>query len=104
MEDNSTQQPVESEPVSSGFPVKKILSLVIGLVVLVAIIISIIVFVVPRFLNSQPTDATITYWGVWEDTAPYKELAEEFMRTHPNIKVNIEKQDVKSLGKYIDRL
>lgn len=107
MEENLNQTPVNNDAgigESSGFPIKKVLSLVIGLIVFIAIIVAVFMFLLPRFLNSKPTNATIVYWGAWESVVPYKTIADEFMKKNPGIKVKVEMQDIKSLGKYVDRL
>lgn len=110
MEDNSSQEvlPQDSAPSqaasSSGFPIKKILSFLIGFIVLCLIIVVVVVFVVPKFMPKKVEDVALNYWIIFEDPEPYNELAREFTKQYPNITVNIEKKDVKNDGKYIERL
>lgn len=84
---------------------KKILSLVIGIVVLL-IIASIVsaIFILPRFKTEKQENVTLTYWGMWEDAGPISEIAQDFNRQNPNIKVKYEKRDIKGEGKFMDRL
>ena len=84
----------------SGPPIKKILSLVIGAAVVIGIIIVVILVVMPRLSSGGSKNVTLHYWGIWEDSAPLETAAKEFTQKNPNIKVVIEKKDVKSLGKY----
>ncbi len=42
--------------------------------------------------------------GNLADAQVFKEISDEFTKTHPNIKIKFENQDVKSLGKYYERL
>ncbi|OGH12877.1 MAG: hypothetical protein A2776_01445 [Candidatus Levybacteria bacterium RIFCSPHIGHO2_01_FULL_40_10] len=95
---------VPEEGVPSGPPIKKIISLVVGVVVILLIIISLLVFVLPKFRSKKVEDATLKYWVAYEDAAAFQEVAQEFTRQNPHIKIVIEKQDIKGLGKYVDRL
>lgn len=105
MDENINQMPQETPALApSGFPLKKILSLLIGLIVFIGLIAVFIVFVLPRFTSKSNQNVTLTYWDIWEDTAPLTAIASEFTRQNPRIKIVIEKQDIKTLGKYIDRL
>lgn len=107
MDQNVNQAPAEYAPIEevpAGSPVKKIISFVIGLIVIVVIALVAFLIVIPRLSPKAPTDVTLTYWGIWEDTVPLSAAAAEFTRQNPHIKIKIENQDIKSLGKYIDRL
>lgn len=97
------QEEVYQEP-SSSFPVKKIASFAAGLIVIVVILLLVIFVVVPRISPKKEEKVTLQYWTAFEDKAPLVAAAAEFTRLNPNIKVEVEKQDIKSLGKYIDRL
>jgi len=55
-------------------------------------------------LTSESEEATLTYWGVWEDVSVLQPVFDEFEREHPKIKIKYEKIDIKSLGDYVDRL
>lgn len=85
-------------------PVKKIVSIVIGLIVVLGIIGIVIFFVLPMFASKEPEEAELTYWGVWEDEQAFEEIAADFMRENPDITINFEKQDIKEIGTYVDRL
>ncbi len=105
MEENSTQeqnQTIVEE--SRRFNTKKILSLVIGIVIIAAILILAVIFILTQFRSKTPKEVTLAYWGIWEDTNSFNEIAQEFTRQNPNIKIKYEKQDIKALGKYVDRL
>lgn len=84
-------------------PLRKIVSIVIGLVVVLLIIGLTLFFIVPLFSKPSGT-VTLTWWGVWEDKSAFAGVISDFERTHPKIKISYEKQDIKSLGHYIDRL
>lgn len=82
----------------------KILSLIIGIVVVLFIVLLSVFFILPKLRPSAPKDVTLTYWGIWKDNAVMDEVIADFERTHPNIHIQYEKQDIKTLGKYYDRL
>lgn len=107
MEENISQETeyplVEEAP--RGFNAKKILSLIIGFLVLGGLIATFFIFILPSFNKSQEsTNASLTYWGVWEDPASIEEIIQDFTRLHPNIKIKYEKQDIRALGKYYERV
>ncbi|OGH16522.1 MAG: hypothetical protein A3C30_05030 [Candidatus Levybacteria bacterium RIFCSPHIGHO2_02_FULL_40_18] len=110
MDDSQNPQSQVLEPTpeldsqNTGSGIKKIISLIIGLVLIVALVIVAIIFILPRFKGGEPREAELVYWGVWEDSQAFREIADEFMKAHPNIKIKYEKQDIKGLGKYVDRL
>ncbi|HVT01289.1 MAG TPA: sugar ABC transporter substrate-binding protein [Patescibacteria group bacterium] len=107
MDENINQPPQEYNPqadVASGPPIKKIVSLVIGLVVIVLIAVLVFVVVLPKFSKKEPKNVTLKYWSIYEDNAPLEAAAADFTRKNPNIKIVIENQDIKSLGKYATRL
>ena len=102
-----SQTPVELPQVEesgSSFPVKKAVSLFVGLVVFIIIALIIFVVVAPRFFPKKAEDITLNYWVAWEDEAPFRQVAAEFNRLNPHVKVVVEKQDIKALGKYVERL
>lgn len=109
MDENLNQ---ESQPIEGGVPIesgggsgmKKIISLAIGLILIIVLVILAVVFILPRFKSSEPQEAELVYWGIWEDAQAFREVADEFTKSHPNIKIKYEKQDIKGLGKYVDRL
>ena len=108
-----TPQPVPVQPVSAPQPSvvheegggkRKIISIVIGFVVLVAIVLLVFLVIIPKFFSKNDSLVTLTYWGLWEDSSVMNQIIADFNREYPNIKVTYEKQDIKVLGKYIDRL
>lgn len=108
MEENINTEPQIYEEINvqngKGFSKKKIVSFIIGLTVIISFVFVFFIFILPQFKSKKPKDVTLTYWGVWEDSSAFQEIAQEFTKVHPNIKIRYEKQDIKSLGKYIDRL
>lgn len=106
---SAPQQPAaltpDMMPEDSGSSLKKkILSIIIGLIVVGGVIALVFMFIVPRFFPSKPGAAELTYWGLWEDPAVMNEIIADFNREYPQIKVKYERQDIRGLGKYIDRL
>jgi ABC-type glycerol-3-phosphate transport system substrate-binding protein len=83
---------------------KKIISLIIGAVVVLLIVIFAVFFVVSQLKPKTPNSVELTYWGLWEDPQVMAEVIADFNKIHPNIKVNFIQQDIKNLGKYIDRI
>ncbi len=119
MDPNVPQKPSTPQPVATGpapvdayynnsnqksFPLKKILFALIGIVVLIFIVILGIYLLSKLQGGGKPKDVTLTYWGVWDDATIMQPIISDFERTHPNIKVQYEKQDIKGLGQYVDRL
>ncbi len=83
---------------------KKIISFVIGLGVILVLLIIFFVFLRPIIFPSKDKEVTLTYWLVFDDPEPFRQAAAEFTQAHPNIKVKVEKQDIKALGKYVQLL
>lgn len=108
-EDNNQDAPIqdpvyedaESSPTSSK---KKIISLVVGVLVVMLVFVLALVLIIPRLKPQKPANITLTYWGIWEDSAVFADIISDFQKLHPNITVRYEKQDIKNLGKYVDRL
>ncbi len=105
---NNNQAPAEYDatpavPLNPS-PIKKIVSLVIGAAVVIAIIALVAVFIVPKITGAGSKNVSLTYWVVFEDAAPLEEAAADFHQKNPNITVTVEKQDIKGLGKYVERL
>ena len=88
----------------NGSILKKLIILVVGLLILVGIIIGGITIIGKLQGPKTPKDVTLKYWGLWDDKSVMQPLIEDFERTHPHIKIQYEKQDIKGLGQYIDRL
>lgn len=98
------QMPLPPQDKVEGDNRKKIIIAILGLVVLMVVVITFFFIVLPRFFPREPSEVTLVYWGAWEDVGPFNEVSQEFTREHHNIKIKYEKQDIKGLGKYIDRL
>lgn len=109
MEEDYNQVPIqdpvyEDGEIESPSSKKKIISLVIGVVVVLFIVVLALVFILPRLKPGKAPDVTLTYWGVWEEPAVFADVIADFQKSHPNITIRYEKQDIKTLGKYVDRL
>lgn len=84
---------------------KKIARILIGVFLLLQIVFFSIFFILPRLRpTSEQGEVTLVYWGVWEPPAVMSPIFADFERQHPNVKIKYEKQDVKFLGKYVERL
>lgn len=81
---------------------KNIIKILIGFTV-VLIIFLIAAFIILPFLGNktQTGPATLTYWGLWEDSKTMQPVINDFQRQNPNIKINYVKQDIKQ---YRERL
>lgn len=55
----------------------------------------------PEDSNKQ---VTLTYWGLWDDPTIMEAVIVDYQRTHPNVKIQYEKKDIKGLGQYVERL
>jgi len=82
-----------------------------GIIVLVALLIIFIIFAIGIFAFSkikgageENEEVTLIYWGIWEDENVMQPIFEEFHRQNPNITIQYEKQDIVSLGNYVERL
>lgn len=81
-----------------------LLRLFIGLIALLGVA-GLIFFVVIPMLRPKPVEQiTLRYWTVWEDAKAYEPVLAEFRKKYPNITVKVERQDIKTLGRYIERL
>lgn len=111
MENNTPQNPPPSqisqdvpidEPPERSFPIK-LIAIILGAVFILAVV---AVLAYLFFMRKPPEqeDVELTYWGIWEDEAVYKELIDEFERKHPNVTVKYEKQDIIALDDYVARL
>ncbi|OGH11098.1 MAG: hypothetical protein A2857_02990 [Candidatus Levybacteria bacterium RIFCSPHIGHO2_01_FULL_36_15] len=93
-----------TEFVSDIISLKKILKFIFGGLAIAAVIFLVLKVLLPNLQSINPEKVTLTYWGLWEDKSVMEGVLSDFEREHPNIKVDYQKQDIKSLGKYIDRL
>lgn len=88
----------------SSSKIKKLL-IIGGAVIGFIILILIIVFIISKITGGKKSgDVTLTYWGVWEDSTVMQPIIDDFQRENPTIKVTYQKQDIKSLGDYTQRL
>ncbi len=106
-------QPVASQPApldpyyappSGGSKIKKIVIILVIILLLVGLVFGAIFAIGKMKGNGKPKNVTLTYWGLWDESAIIQPVIADFERTHPNIKVQYEKQDIKGLGQYVERL
>ncbi len=84
--------------------IKKLL-IIAGIAVGVIVLIIIILFAVSKIGGGKDSEnVSLTYWGVWEDASVIQPIIDDYERQHPNVKINYQKQDIKSLGDYTKRL
>lgn len=83
---------------------KKILIFLLGIVLIPLFVYIISVYIMPLFKSSSFSGVTLTYWGLWEDKNVMEKVILDFEREHPNIKIDYQKQDIKTEGKYVSRL
>lgn len=90
---------------SGGGSILRKILIILGIVIVVVLLIVGGIFVFNRInKSSKPQNVTLKYWGVWEDATVIQPIIADFERLNPTIKVQYEKQDIKGLGKYMDRL
>lgn len=97
----NNNHPTLEEESGGGF--KKIILIILGLLGIFLIIFIILFFILPR-INGDNQKVTLIYWGLWEDPPIFAGVIDEFQRQHPNIEIKYEKKDIKTEGKYIDRV
>jgi len=106
-------QPVTSQPApldpyyappSGGSKIKKIVIVLVVILLLVGLVFGAIFAIGKMKGSGKPKNVTLTYWGLWDESAIIQPVIADFERTHPNIKVQYEKQDIKGLGQYVERL
>ena len=83
---------------------KRIVLIIGGVLLVLSLIILLLVLILNRGSSDEPKEATLTYWGLWEDASVFSEVIREFEKQNPTIKVKYEKQDIRVVGKYMDRL
>ena len=95
--------PVEFE--QSGPPWKKIILIAGAVLGILLIIILTFTVIVPRVLGGKEKgDVELTYWGVWDDEAVFKDVIAEFEKENPHVKVKYEKQNIVDQNDYVLRL
>lgn len=85
---------------SKGFLPGKWLLFVLALILIPLIIYSVSMLIAPK----KKETVNLVFWGLWEPASVYAPVISEFEKQHPGITVQYEKQDIKSLGQYINRL
>ena len=88
----------------AGGTSRKIIFIILGIVGFIAFVAAVVFLLSKIFSSGKSSDGTLTYWGIWEDQAVMQPIIEDFERDHPGIKIKYEKQDIKGLGKYVERL
>ncbi len=69
-------------------------------VLLLVIILGVVLFVVLPDLNKQNQGhVTLVYWGLWNDKTVMQPIIDAFEKQHPNITIDYQLQDIKSLYK-----
>ncbi len=112
MDPNSSTVQSQADPYYSNegsgglFSGKKKLILIglIALFVVGLIILALWAFVLRGSSDKADEDVTLTYWGVWEDISVLQPVFDDFERDNPNITIQYEKIDIKTLGDYVSRL
>lgn len=87
-----------------GSKIKKLIFLIVGLLFLGLVVGGGIMLAGMLQESGEPEEVTLKYWGVWDDIAVMQPIISDFERQNPHIKVQYEKQDIKGLGQYVDRL
>lgn len=91
-----------SSPVSKpGFPVKKVIKILLGVIVFFAVIFFVVQLISARNLGNKSEKVTLTYWGLWEDKPIVQSVISDFERQNPNVTIDYSKQDIKQ---YRERL
>ena len=82
-------------PPGRGFPGGFVVKIIIGLVVIGVLAFLIFGVAVPFFSRETGTEeeASLTYWGLWENENTMNVIIDEFEKNHPNITVQYIKQD-----------
>ncbi len=94
--DQVNSQPAPQPPQPSAAPPKsgKKMFIILGvLLLLVAVaVVALLLFRNTLFGSATNKDATLTYWGLWEDSQTMQGLIEEYRQEHPNITINYEER------------
>jgi multiple sugar transport system substrate-binding protein len=65
----------------------KILLFILGIVILVTVV-ALGIKLAPSLKIGPAGTTTITWWGLWEDSAQVQPLIDEYQSQHPNVKIN----------------
>jgi len=104
MEENVIFKNPQNKPPVSSMPsqvpsdksiAKKILKLILGILVVGILGAFAAVFFIPK-QEDEPTsaEATLVYWGLWEDPNVMQPIISDFTKQNPNIKVSLAKQEI----------
>ncbi len=86
----------------SKLPLGMLLKIGIGVGVFFLLLFLVVALILPRFSKPPASQhVTLTYWGLWEDSAIMQPLIDGFERSHPNISITYLKQDP---NQYLDRV
>ncbi len=89
--------PVPPPPPRPRSSLGLLLKLGLGVLLLV-IVLGIILFVVLPNINKQNQGhVTLVYWGLWDDKSIMQPIIDSFEQQHPNITIDYQLQDIKSL-------
>ncbi|KKR88388.1 MAG: extracellular solute-binding protein family 1 [Candidatus Gottesmanbacteria bacterium GW2011_GWA2_41_12] len=71
--------------------------------IIIFLVLVILVFFVIKLLNRPKTSKNISlsYWGLWEDNAIFRPIIDDYVKLHPTVKINYQKQTPKE---YRERL
>lgn len=100
---NPIVSPIPEELPASSPPsmLFKILKILVGIAVVLGIIFFVYNVILPKFFPAKINQASLTYWGLFEDASIVAPIIADFEKEHPNIKINYSKQDIKE---YRERL
>ncbi len=77
----------------SGFSIKKMIKMGIGMFVILTVIFVTIAIILPHIIKPSTKDVTLTYWGLWEEENVMRPVISEFEKENPHIKIDYKKQD-----------
>lgn len=86
------------------FSQRRLISFIVGIIFLSGVGFGLFKLFFSSSQKQKVENVTLVYWGLWEDKTVFSALISEFERNYPNIKIDYQKQDIKSLGNYIERL
>lgn len=99
--------PYYSNGTSGGFfsGKKKLIFIILGILLTLGLIFFVVwAFILRNNNGNSNENVTLTYWGVWEDVSVLQPVFDDFHRENPNITIQYEKIDIKTLGDYVKRL
>jgi multiple sugar transport system substrate-binding protein len=71
----------------SGFGLRKILFIILGILFVLGLIFFVVKFVLPRLSGSGGGSGDITWWGLWEDSAIIEPLIAEYEQAHRGVNI-----------------